>query len=582
MNKENSHFLNIANDIISSEFEKRNNQLQNNIDHIADEEAGRAFPIPTGSMIHRINQTYIDELQSRFKFIWEKFLNIIKSHPDEISILTEGINYHFKQQYEFIKKIIENIRDKYELGSPQYESTECSLNELGQEYNRLIKYYKAETQLIESKHTHQATKNKSKLKQLYCYIHSFGKFEGILWYKNATFHFIIAIFLTVTLFLIEPSRKNQFEMIENDHKTHDKLDAIDGKLSQAIEGKHTSFVKSLKSKMPFSSQGMNDKPIDGIVKLVSTLEKLLSDDETIIKSPDYIEDRITGELRKVDISINKVIGSIPVLIIIECKDELVLDDTLWIEQIAQKRDAIKASKAVAVFNNYLSDNAVEKAAYLNIETRLLVDVTLDDISNWFKVQHLTQWLYNVDFLSVSFRTDKGKQEQLDKFIKSNFINKKFNNNEEIFFNTSDNKKYSFDHVWRGVLSKKRKEIYKDVKPGDEKVRRTLFSSFRNPESRYQIITDIGPVDILEIKKICDLWIEEKHIPFTLSQYSSQQNQLFDSVGTKIEANGIEYNFNIHKDTKTGQMYISGNNILDMDFNFVEIKKDELSEGNKKK
>ncbi len=388
---------------------------------------------------------------------------------------------------------------------------------------------------------------------------------------------IAGISISVILFLLQiylgASKKGQ-------EATHDKLDTIGGKLSEAIDSKKDASIKKRAGLKDLQSEQLaNNKPVDGIVKLVSTLEKLLSKDEAKIKSPDYIEDQITGELRKVDISINKMIGSIPVLIIIDCKDELVLDDTLWIEQIAQKRDAIKASKAVAVFSNYLSDNAVEKAAYFNIETRLLSEVTLDDISNWFKVQHLTQLLYHVDFLHVSFRTKKDKQEQLDEFIKSNFINKKFDKNEEIFFNTSDNKKYSFNHVWRGVLSKKRKEIYKDVKRGDEKVRRTLFSSFSNPESRYQIITDRGHVDILEIKKICDLWIEEKHIPFNLSQYSSQEDQLFDSVGAKIEADGIEYSFNIHKDIKTGQMYISGNNISDIDFNFEEIKENAFSEEN---
>lgn len=168
MNKENPQFLNIANDIINSEFEKRNIELQNNIESIADKEASRGFSLPTGIMIHSINQTYVDELQPRFKFIWDTAIKIIESHPDEISILTEKINYHSKQQHEFIKEIIENIRNKHKSGSPQYESTESSLKDLDQEYYRLIKYYKAEIKLIEAKHTHQAIKNESKLKQLIC------------------------------------------------------------------------------------------------------------------------------------------------------------------------------------------------------------------------------------------------------------------------------------------------------------------------------------------------------------------------------------------------------------------------------
>jgi hypothetical protein len=165
MNKENLHFLNIANDIISSEFEKRNIQLQNNIEHIADKEAGRGFSIPTGSMIHNINQTCINELSSRFKFIWETLLKITENHSDKVTVLTKGINDHCKQQYEFIKKYIGNIKNTYALNSdPQSQSIECGLIELEQEYNRLAKHYQAEIQLAEVKHVQQTKEMKSSAK----------------------------------------------------------------------------------------------------------------------------------------------------------------------------------------------------------------------------------------------------------------------------------------------------------------------------------------------------------------------------------------------------------------------------------
>ncbi len=397
----------------------------------------------------------------------------------------------------------------------------------------------------------------------YCYIHSFGKFKGVTWYKNSTFHFIITIFVAFTIFFIGPSRSNQEKMLENHEKTHTQLDTIDGKLSKVIDKKKDISLKKM----------TNRGPVNEVSKLVATLEEILSEDQVKIKSPDHIEDGITGELRKVDVSIKKMIGSIPVLIIIECKDDSVLDDTLWIEQIAQKRNAINASKAVAVFNGNLSGNAAQKASNLNIETRLLSEITKDDISDWFKVKYMTQLVYHVDFLSVSFRAEKDKQKLVDNLIKKNSFKKSFNTDENIFLNTSDNEIYSFNHIWRGVLSKKREEIYSGVNPSGEKVRRTIFSSFGNPESRYQIIIDSEPIDILEIRKKCDLWIEEKHIPFDLSQYRTRDDKLVESAGVKIEANGVEYKFNLHKDLKTGQMYISGNNIADVDFNFEQVEKD---------
>jgi hypothetical protein len=289
----------------------------------------------------------------------------------------------------------------------------------------------------------------------YCYIHSFGKLKGIPWYKNLTVHFfIISILIAIALFSIGPSRENQEKILENNNKTHDKLDTIDGKLSQAIESK--KHTESIKPKTPSLLQSMNNKPVDGITKLVSKLEKFLMHDEAKIKSPDYIEDQVTGESRKVDISIRKKLGSFPILIIIECQNESNLDDTMWIEQIAQKKEALRASTAVAVFSNNISDSALRKASSLNIETRLLNEITLNDISNWCKVKYISEWLFHVDFLRMHYRSEQAKQDQLNHFFRNKFSNSKLSIDLELFLNVEDGEKCSFNRIWHGILSKKKR------------------------------------------------------------------------------------------------------------------------------
>ncbi|MBU1143292.1 MAG: hypothetical protein KKH92_06575 [Firmicutes bacterium] len=380
---------------------------------------------------------------------------------------------------------------------------------------------------------------------------------------------IVAIILSLLFFLIqiEIGASNSGQ-----EKTHEKLDTIDGKLSKAIDNKVNTPIKKRTS---FENQ-FDSKPVDKITKLVSTLESLLLEDNAEIKSPDYIEDKTTGELRKIDISIRKKIGSVPILIMIECKDDSISDDTLWIEQIAQKRDALKASKAVAVFNGYLNDNAIQKALYLNVETRLISKITSDDVSSWLHAKYMTQWIYNVDFLRVSFKTEKEEQGKLHELIKKNFSNKKLSTDKDIFLNSEDNKNYSFNHIWKGILSKKREEIYMDVYPKNGRIRRTLMTSFSNPNSRYQILSDNNKIDILKIKIICDLWIEEKLVPFNINEYSSEDNQLVDTIGVQFEANEKKYNLNIHKDLKSGNMYISGDNLTNIDFDFKEVNENTLT------
>lgn len=138
-----------ANDIISSEIEKRDKVLQEKIDQIASNFASRGFEIPPGEMFFEINKTSINELSPRYEIVWETLLKVIENQPEKISLLPEEVKYHCKQQYKFIKKFIESKNNEY---SAQFESTEYGLIELEQEYNRLIKQYQVETEIYTQNH----------------------------------------------------------------------------------------------------------------------------------------------------------------------------------------------------------------------------------------------------------------------------------------------------------------------------------------------------------------------------------------------------------------------------------------------
>ena len=48
----------------------------------------------------------------------------------------------------------------------------------------------------------QACKNHPMKNTEYCYIHSFGKFKGIPWFKNPTLHIIITLIITISFPII--------------------------------------------------------------------------------------------------------------------------------------------------------------------------------------------------------------------------------------------------------------------------------------------------------------------------------------------------------------------------------------------
>lgn len=117
-------------------------------------------------------------------------------------------------------------------------------------------------------------------------------------------------------------------------------------------------------------------------KLVTLIETHLGPSGATIASPDHILDKVTGQLREVDASIRYYVGSIPILITIECRDRTGDEDVIWIEQLIAKRESIGASATVAVSSSGFTQPALVKARLHGIETRLLRDVSDEAIREW--------------------------------------------------------------------------------------------------------------------------------------------------------------------------------------------------------
>jgi hypothetical protein len=82
--------------------------------------------------------------------------------------------------------------------------------------------------------------------------------------------------------------------------------------------------------------------------LVQAVDQLLAGAPVEIRSPDFIMGRDSGTSREVDVSWRSQVGSVSVLVIIECRDRAKPQDVTWIEQLASKREDVGADKAVAV------------------------------------------------------------------------------------------------------------------------------------------------------------------------------------------------------------------------------------------
>lgn len=158
-------------------------------------------------------------------------------------------------------------------------------------------------------------------------------------------------------------------------------------------------------------------------RLVAIIERHLGPEGAIIKSPDHIPDKITGEMREVDASIRYQVGSVPILITIECRRRSAKQDTRWIEQIARKRDDIGASATIAVSSSGFSKPAIKKARYHEIETRLLHEISERAIFEWAKQIDIVLFrsLFNLGNLRILFKNaTHGEKPELHPDIKREY------------------------------------------------------------------------------------------------------------------------------------------------------------------
>jgi len=120
-------------------------------------------------------------------------------------------------------------------------------------------------------------------------------------------------------------------------------------------------------------------------ELVSRIEADAGPLGLIVVSPDRIRSKITGRFREVDASIRAKVGTAEVLVTIECRRRGHKQDVTWIEQLATKKQAIGASRTIAVSSSGFSPEAVAVAQHHGIDLRELSEVSAAEINQMMRL-----------------------------------------------------------------------------------------------------------------------------------------------------------------------------------------------------
>ncbi len=149
-------------------------------------------------------------------------------------------------------------------------------------------------------------------------------------------------------------------------------------------------------------------------QLVSNLEIMFSDQNCRVKHNDQVRDKY-GSLRQVDATVRFSTGATNYLTIIECRNRKKVSDSIWIEQIATKRDNLGADKAICVSNKPLSSPARLQARDRRIDVR-----TLETLSESFN-DYLEPWMefgnagWHSERIGIGF-TDEDSQAQFSEYF----------------------------------------------------------------------------------------------------------------------------------------------------------------------
>lgn len=280
-------------------------------------------------------------------------------------------------------------------------------------------------------------------------------------------------------------------------------------------------------------------------KVIAQLEALTSqaNGNVEVKSPDSIPDIHSGEHREVDISLRAKIGTHEILIILECRDRSKKQGTEWIEQLASKRDSVRASKAIAVSSSGYSKPAILKAQFFNIELRTLDKISLQEINSWFRVPSLKSIKYHNDIIRIDF-DPKPSISRINLGAKIFWLpetNRSLSFKEIAAF-IRDNDPHFFDGL--DPFSSENSPIFKLI-------RKNIF------EEPIYLKFDDEIILLRELTFVVKLWSERVEIdPSIPTQYSINGVQISQSVSFEIPVDGKILKLDNHHIIDSGLTYVT--------------------------
>jgi hypothetical protein len=238
--------------------------------------------------------------------------------------------------------------------------------------------------------------------------------------------------------------------------------------------------------------------------------------------------RITGRKREVDVSVRSRIGTVDVLITIECRKRHPRQDVTWIEQLAAKRDAIGASCTIAVSSSGFTATAEVVAHRYGIQLRRLSEISASEINRLMGIAFVTFTHKRVALTRAALRFARTEPWNMPNSENVDMVLPQSTElHTPLFRNVDTNATWSLNDLWHQL--QEATDPFADIEKGQAPVIKT--ACFPYP-GNVTIETDEGPKLLGDILLSLSLWLDIEQIDLDSArklEYTSPQGEAFHRI-----------------------------------------------------
>jgi len=282
-----------------------------------------------------------------------------------------------------------------------------------------------------------------------------------------------------------------------------------------------------------------------MVKLGKDLERLVREvEETLlpegfsVSANEHAFGDEGNQLAEFDIQITGNLGSTFIKWLIECRDRPSQGAApgSWIEQLVGRRHRFGFNKVTAVSTTGFAKGAEKYAREEGIELRIVEQLTADSITDWLLISELdvTKYLgtlHHAELIPDDSEVEQSIIESLRTYIR------KAKAEHKILTDKRNGRMVSMSAAWQEIINTNR-QFFDGLVPNGPTRQAKIRVNYTNPAKRYQVSTDEGPIDIVQIVFRAELSIVYNKVPVSkITQYSKalKQEVIAQSAHFEIEA-----------------------------------------------